>query len=189
MFETQGGTQNRTRDLQKKGSAFITSSDHWTIIVPQERDVWQTQQTFRCRVLYGHPRSRPGMPRSPSESAGEPGCFALPPGGCCVRSLTASRHALGSPLPHHPLLCRKQPFLFRRHSARGIGLSLPHSPLPLGPDSCRRLHCVCTRPLQELCRVQCAVGRPFGLIALCLTQVWDTAAALETSSCSARDLV
>ena len=30
MFETQGGTQNRTRDLPKKGSAFITSSDHWT---------------------------------------------------------------------------------------------------------------------------------------------------------------
>ena len=30
MFETQGGTRNRTRDLPKKGSAFITSSDHWT---------------------------------------------------------------------------------------------------------------------------------------------------------------
>ena len=27
-----GGTRNRTRDLPKKGSAFITSSDHW---VPQ----------------------------------------------------------------------------------------------------------------------------------------------------------
>ena len=25
-----GGTRNRTRDLPKKGSAFITSSDHWT---------------------------------------------------------------------------------------------------------------------------------------------------------------
>ena len=30
MFETQGGTRNRARDLLKKGSAFITSSDHWT---------------------------------------------------------------------------------------------------------------------------------------------------------------
>ena len=30
MFETQGGTRNRTRDLPRKGSAFITSSDHWT---------------------------------------------------------------------------------------------------------------------------------------------------------------
>ena len=29
MFETQGGTRNRTQDLPKKGSAFITSSDHW----------------------------------------------------------------------------------------------------------------------------------------------------------------
>ena len=29
MFETQGATRNRTRDLPKKG--FITSSDHWTI--------------------------------------------------------------------------------------------------------------------------------------------------------------
>ena len=27
MFETQGGTRNRTRDLPKKGSAFILSSD------------------------------------------------------------------------------------------------------------------------------------------------------------------
>ena len=26
----RGGTRNRTRDLRKKGSAFITSSDHWT---------------------------------------------------------------------------------------------------------------------------------------------------------------
>ena len=32
MFETQGGTRNRTRDLPKKGSAFITSSDHWTFL-------------------------------------------------------------------------------------------------------------------------------------------------------------
>ena len=30
VFETQRGTRNRTRDLQKKGSAFILSSDHWT---------------------------------------------------------------------------------------------------------------------------------------------------------------
>ena len=30
MFETQGGTRNRTRDLPKKGSAFILSSDHRT---------------------------------------------------------------------------------------------------------------------------------------------------------------
>ena len=28
--QTQGGTRNRTRDLRKRGSAFITSSDHWT---------------------------------------------------------------------------------------------------------------------------------------------------------------
>ena len=26
-----GGTRNRTRDLPKKGSAFIPSSDHWTL--------------------------------------------------------------------------------------------------------------------------------------------------------------
>ena len=32
MFETQGGTRNRTRDRPKKGSAFITSSDHWTLM-------------------------------------------------------------------------------------------------------------------------------------------------------------
>ena len=30
MFETQGGMRNRTRDLHKKGSAFILSSNHWT---------------------------------------------------------------------------------------------------------------------------------------------------------------
>ena len=30
MFETQGGTRNRARDLPKKGSAFILSSNHWT---------------------------------------------------------------------------------------------------------------------------------------------------------------
>ena len=30
MFETQGGTRNGTRDLQKKGSAFIVSTDHRT---------------------------------------------------------------------------------------------------------------------------------------------------------------
>ena len=30
MFEIQGGTRNRTRDLPKKGSAFVTSSDRWT---------------------------------------------------------------------------------------------------------------------------------------------------------------
>ena len=32
MFETQGRTRNRTRDLPKKGSAFILSSDHWTSV-------------------------------------------------------------------------------------------------------------------------------------------------------------
>ena len=32
MFETQGGTWNRTAQLQKKGSAFITFSDHWTYL-------------------------------------------------------------------------------------------------------------------------------------------------------------
>ena len=31
--KTQGGTRNRTRDLPNKGSAFITSSDHWTLVV------------------------------------------------------------------------------------------------------------------------------------------------------------
>ena len=30
MFETQGGTWNRTQNLPKKGSACISSSDHWT---------------------------------------------------------------------------------------------------------------------------------------------------------------
>ena len=30
MFETQERTRNRTRDLPKKGSAFILSSDHWS---------------------------------------------------------------------------------------------------------------------------------------------------------------
>ena len=32
------GARNRTRDLPKKGSAFITSSDHWTI------DKWRPRQ-------------------------------------------------------------------------------------------------------------------------------------------------
>ena len=32
VFETQGRTRNRTRDLPKKGSAFILSSDHWTTL-------------------------------------------------------------------------------------------------------------------------------------------------------------
>ena len=48
MFETQGGTRNRTRDLPKKGSAFVTSSDHWTLCaesvlslgVCENRDGW-----------------------------------------------------------------------------------------------------------------------------------------------------
>ena len=31
MFETQGGTRKRTRDLPRKGSAYILSSDHWTM--------------------------------------------------------------------------------------------------------------------------------------------------------------
>lgn len=30
MFAIQKGMRDRTRDLQKKGSAFIMSSDHWT---------------------------------------------------------------------------------------------------------------------------------------------------------------
>ena len=30
MFETQGGLWNQTQDLPKKGSALITSSEHWT---------------------------------------------------------------------------------------------------------------------------------------------------------------
>ena len=33
MFETQGATRNRAQDLLKKGSALITSSDHWTVLV------------------------------------------------------------------------------------------------------------------------------------------------------------
>ena len=33
MFKTQVRTRNRTRDLPKKGSAFILSSDHWTYVV------------------------------------------------------------------------------------------------------------------------------------------------------------
>ena len=33
MFGTQGRTRNRTRDLPKKGSAFITSSDHWRMLI------------------------------------------------------------------------------------------------------------------------------------------------------------
>ena len=34
MFKTEVRTRNRTRDLPKKGSAFILCSDHWTY-VPQ----------------------------------------------------------------------------------------------------------------------------------------------------------
>ena len=30
VFEIQGGTRNRTRDLCKKESDFITSANHWT---------------------------------------------------------------------------------------------------------------------------------------------------------------
>ena len=33
MFEIHGGMRNRARELQKKGSAFIWSSDHWTRVV------------------------------------------------------------------------------------------------------------------------------------------------------------
>ena len=36
MFETQGGTRNRSRDLQKNGSAFILCSDHWTMCLFDE---------------------------------------------------------------------------------------------------------------------------------------------------------
>ena len=43
MFETQGGTRNRTRDLPKKGSAFITSSDHWTVCVRIRRGSYDKQ--------------------------------------------------------------------------------------------------------------------------------------------------
>ena len=39
MFETQGGTRNRTRDLPKKGSAFILSSDHWTYMAALWRPI------------------------------------------------------------------------------------------------------------------------------------------------------
>ena len=38
MFETQEGTLNRTRDLPKKGSAFILSSDHWTMHAPGRQE-------------------------------------------------------------------------------------------------------------------------------------------------------
>ena len=41
MLETQGGTRNRTRDLPKKGSAFVTSSDDWT-------GMWRVKT--RCRM-------------------------------------------------------------------------------------------------------------------------------------------
>ena len=40
MFETQGRTRNRARDLPKKGSAFITSSDHWTNVGEAAR-MWE----------------------------------------------------------------------------------------------------------------------------------------------------
>ena len=30
VFDTHGGTRNRTRDIQKKGPAFTLSSDHLT---------------------------------------------------------------------------------------------------------------------------------------------------------------
>ena len=43
VFETQGGTRNRTRDpaetLPKKGSAFILSSDHWTYLCSEAEHV------------------------------------------------------------------------------------------------------------------------------------------------------
>ena len=38
VFETQGGTRNRTQDLPEKGSAFILSSDHWT------KNMWGHEQ-------------------------------------------------------------------------------------------------------------------------------------------------
>ena len=62
MFETQGGTRNRTRDLPKKGSAFILSSDHWTLnagvprvtMAPLMLQQILTQFVFylRCRLLF-----------------------------------------------------------------------------------------------------------------------------------------
>ena len=55
MFETQGGTRNRTRDLPKKGSAFITSSDHWTAVagmaghqMQQCKNGWRYVCVFLC---------------------------------------------------------------------------------------------------------------------------------------------
>ena len=46
MFETQGRTRNLTRDLPKKGSAFILSSDHWTTGVK-----FQHQQNQACNPV------------------------------------------------------------------------------------------------------------------------------------------
>ena len=48
----RGGTRNRTRDLPKKGSAFITSSDHWTLCRGITRQVLATVP-MRAR-LNGH---------------------------------------------------------------------------------------------------------------------------------------
>ena len=51
MFETQGGTRNRTRDLPKKGSAFITSSDHWTVCCSVTDHAMPASASCGCRMF------------------------------------------------------------------------------------------------------------------------------------------
>ena len=65
----RGGTRNRTRDLPKKGSAFITSSDHWTrrpldqthvhalyrmcdLVCLDTQSAWRSNQVAGCLLIW-----------------------------------------------------------------------------------------------------------------------------------------
>ena len=51
MLETQGGTRNQTRDLQKKGSAVFFSSNHWGCVEHQVRRLGVTTSAGPSRRL------------------------------------------------------------------------------------------------------------------------------------------
>ena len=85
MFETQGGTRNRTQDLPKKGSAFITSSDHWTIYCVLTRQFEHTVHpgkvclTVSCMCI--HPIRKACEPTDPGlqQYMRLPRCMCLRP--------------------------------------------------------------------------------------------------------------
>ena len=131
MFETQGGTRNRTRDLPKKGSAFITSSDHWTGVLATARFERAPRRTAALtqRVC----------------ALGTSSCSAwiLSQRSCLVSRL---RCAPASPRPRlcwHTFACLPGPPSMRGCSAYGPGPILPLR-------ACLRLILFCTCP--PLCK-------------------------------------